>query len=45
MHTEFRWGNMREMNYLEDPGIDGSVISKYIFREWDGRNGLDLSSL
>jgi len=45
MHTEFRWGNMREMDYLEDPGIDGSVISKCIFRKWDRRNGLDLSSL
>jgi len=45
MHTEFRWGNMRERDYLEDPGIDGSVISKWIFRKWDGKNGLDLSSL
>ena len=36
-------GNMRERDYLEDPGIDGSVISKWIFRKWDGRKGLDLS--
>jgi hypothetical protein len=27
MHTKFRWGNMRERDYVEDPGIDGSVIS------------------
>ena len=44
VHTGFWWGNMRERDYLEDPGIDGSVISKRIFRKWDGGNGLDLSS-
>jgi hypothetical protein len=36
---------MRERDHLGDPGTDGSVISKCIFRKWDGRNGLDLSSL
>jgi hypothetical protein len=35
IHTGFRWGNTREGNYLEDPGIDGRIILKWIFETWD----------
>jgi len=41
VYTGFRWGNIRERNYLEDPGIDGRIILRWIFRTWDGGHGLD----
>ena len=36
MHTGFWCGNLRERNHLEDPGVDGRVILRWIFRKWDG---------
>ena len=36
----FQCGNLRERDRLEDPGVDGSIILKWIFRKWDG-GGLD----
>jgi hypothetical protein len=32
----FLVGNMKEKNYLEDPGVDGRIIIGLIFRKWDG---------
>jgi hypothetical protein len=32
-----RWGNLRERDHLEDPGIDGRIILRWIFRKWDVR--------
>ena len=26
---------------LEDSGLDGRIILRWIFRKWDGGNGLD----
>jgi hypothetical protein len=26
VHTGFWWGNLREGNHLEDPGVDGRII-------------------
>jgi hypothetical protein len=26
---------------LEDPGIDGEIILKWIFKKWDGAGGMD----
>jgi len=31
------WGNLRERRQLEDPGIDGRIILRWIFRKWDMR--------
>jgi hypothetical protein len=30
------WGNLRAENHLEDPGVDGRIILKYILKTWDG---------
>jgi len=29
------WGNMKERDNLEDAGIDGRVILRWIFTKWD----------
>jgi len=34
-YTGFRWGNLRERNHLGDPGIDGRILLRRIFRKWD----------
>ena len=30
-------GNLNERDYLGDPGVDGRVILRWIFRKWDVR--------
>jgi len=34
VYTGFRWGNLRERDHLENTGIDGRVILRWIFRKW-----------
>jgi hypothetical protein len=36
LHTGFRWENLRVGDFLEDPGINGRIILKWIFQKWDG---------
>ena len=33
--TGFWWGNLRERDYLGDPGVNGRIILRRIFRKWD----------
>ena len=44
MHTGFLWENLRERDHLEDPGIDGRIILRWIFRQWD-REYMDWTDL
>jgi len=35
VYRGFLWGNLRERDHLEDPGVDGRIILRWIFRKWD----------
>jgi len=35
VHTGFRWGNLRQTDLLEDPGVNRRIILRCIFRKWD----------
>ena len=35
VYTGFWWGNLRERDHLEDPGLDGRIILRCIWRKWD----------
>jgi hypothetical protein len=30
------WGNLREREHMEDPGVDGKIILRWVFRKWFG---------
>jgi len=34
IYTGFWWGNLREKDHLEDPGVDRRIILRLIFRKW-----------
>jgi hypothetical protein len=34
VYTGFGWGNLREREHLEHPGVDERIILRYIFRKW-----------
>ena len=36
MCAGFWWGDFREGNHLEDPGVDGRIPIKWIFKKWGG---------
>jgi hypothetical protein len=35
------WGHLMERDHLEDRGIDGSIILRWMLRKWDVSHGLD----
>jgi hypothetical protein len=40
-YTVYWCGNLRERDNLEDAGIDGRIILRWFFREWDVGFGLN----
>ena len=36
MYTRLLRGNMKERDHLADPYVDGKMICRRIFRNWDG---------
>jgi hypothetical protein len=36
VHTGFWWEDLREGDHLGDPGVDGRIILKWVFKNWDG---------
>jgi len=42
VHTRFWWGDPRERDNLEEPGIDERIILRWTFKKFDGeaRTGL-----
>ena len=42
MCTEFWWGNLREREHLEEQGVDGRIILRWLFRKWGVRGWAGL---
>ena len=34
-YTVFCWGDLREKDHLEEPGLDRRILLRCIFRKWD----------
>ena len=34
-YTGFWWGKIVERDHFEDPGVDGRIILRRVFRKWD----------
>jgi hypothetical protein len=42
VHTGFWWGELREIDHLEDLDVDGRIILTWIFKKWDREAGTGL---
>jgi len=36
VHAGVWWGDLKEREHLQDPGIDGRIILTWIFKKWNG---------
>jgi hypothetical protein len=45
VHTGIWWGKLREVDLLENAGLDGRIILRWIFMKWDvgGMYWIDLT--
>jgi hypothetical protein len=43
VHTGFWWGNLKERDHLENLGVDGRAILKWILKWGLGMNWIDLA--
>jgi len=43
VYAGFWWGNLKEKDNLGDPSLDGRIILRWIFRNLDGLDWIDLA--
>jgi hypothetical protein len=41
VHPGLWWGDVREGDHLEDLGVEGRLILKWIFKQWGGMGRMD----
>jgi hypothetical protein len=34
-YTGVWWGNLKKRDHLGDPGVEGRIVLRWIFRKWD----------